>query len=139
MLVAYPEKEHGSTAVFETSMVNPGERVCFILHIYKDTDPQDGIPVVFTVQVNNKMYLMFAVDGTVIFREGDLPINIGGTKSGHIFYQTIFSHGFSPAFKFESSLQEGLYLAFKDDGSLCLTKMEKDTVHEKCKMLFSKN
>ncbi|XP_078538425.1 interleukin-18-like [Lissotriton helveticus] len=130
MLVAYPENEQCCQAKFEHHLIGQGERVKFFLHYYRDTNPKSGLPVVFRVEVNRKHYLLCAADRTVVLKEGEPPKNIMGRKSEYIFYQKLFSAGIPNAFKFESSLQEGLYLAFDENNSLYLKKEGQSEIDE---------
>nr|QHW05984.1 interleukin 18-A2 [Andrias davidianus] len=79
VLVAYPEQKHGCIARYESTLISP-ERGTFSLHYYRDNHPKHGMPVLFTVKVDNKKYLMYcATNGTVQFREEDAPKYIQGT------------------------------------------------------------
>nr|QHW05983.1 interleukin 18-A1 [Andrias davidianus] len=137
VLVAYPEQKHGCIARYESTLISP-ERGTFSLHYYRDNHPKHGMPVLFTVKVDNKKYLMYcATNGTVQFREEDAPKYIQGTTCEFIFYKKQFQPGVSNAFKFESSLEEGLYLAFEKYGNfskLILKKVVMDEIDETIKI-----
>lgn len=130
MLVAYPENKQCCQVKFEHHIIGQGDRVTFSLHYYRDTNPKSGMSVVFRVEVNRKNYLLCASDRTVVLKEGEPPKDITGTKSEYIFYQRLFSAGIPNAFKFESSLQEGLYLAFDENNSLYLKKEGQSEIDE---------
>ncbi|XP_069080797.1 interleukin-18-like isoform X1 [Pleurodeles waltl] len=130
MLVAYPEKEQSCQAKFEHRLIGHGDRVKFLLHYYKDTNPKSGLSIVFQVEVNRKPYLLYATDRTVGFKEGEPPKNISGIKSEYVFYQQLFKDGIPNAFKFESSLHEGLFLAFNENDNLYLKKVEQSDIDE---------
>ncbi|KFO82781.1 Interleukin-18, partial [Cuculus canorus] len=76
------------------------------------------------IQVEDKNYYMCCEKecGKMIvrFREGEVPKDIPG-KSNVIFFQKPFTSCCSRAFKFEYSLEKGMFLAFEEEG--CLRKL----------------
>ncbi|NWR95286.1 IL18 protein, partial [Furnarius figulus] len=114
-----------------------GQGMHFTIHCYKTTTPSAGMPVAFSVQIEDKSYYMCCEkehgEMIVRFREGEVPKDIPG-ESNIIFFKTTFTSCCSRAFKFEYSLEKGMFLAFKEEGylrKLILKKMpRKDEVDE---------
>ncbi|NWU95003.1 IL18 protein, partial [Upupa epops] len=105
-----------------------------------DTTPA-GKPVAFTVKVEGKSYYMCCEEESgkmiVRFREGTVPALIPD-KSNAIFFRTKFTSSCPTAYKFEYSLEQGMFLAFEEEGylrKLILKKVAReDEVDETMKM-----
>ncbi|GAB0199715.1 interleukin-18 [Grus japonensis] len=101
------------------------------------------MPVAFSVQVEDKTYYMCCEKecGKMIvrFREGEVPKEIPG-ESNVIFFKKTFTSCSTRAFKFEYSLEQGMFLAFEEEGclrKLILKKLSKeDEVDETMKISF---
>ncbi|NXX92364.1 IL18 protein, partial [Centropus bengalensis] len=98
-----------------------GHGMHFSIHYYKHTAVSAGTPVAFSVRVQNKSYYMCCEKerGKMIvrFREGEVPRDIPG-QSNAIFFQKSFTSYSPRAFKFEYSLEQGMFLAFEEEGYL---------------------
>ncbi|NXH16237.1 IL18 protein, partial [Bucco capensis] len=121
LLVVRPDL---NVAAFETvtdQEMKAGNGMHFNIHYYKSTTPSAGMPVAFSIQVADKSYYMCCEkqcgQTIVCFREGEVPKEIPG-ESNVIFYKRTFTSCCSRAFKFEYSLEEGMFLAFEEEGSL---------------------
>lgn len=72
-------------------------------------------------------------------QEGEVPKEIPG-ESNVIFFKKMFTSCSSRAFKFEYSLEQGMFLAFEEEGSLrklILKKLSReDEVDETMKISF---
>uniref|UniRef100_A0A8C8VM54 Interleukin 18 n=1 Tax=Pelusios castaneus TaxID=367368 RepID=A0A8C8VM54_9SAUR len=126
VLMVRPHPENNMTPVFEKMTdqeMQPGCGVHFTLHYYKDYNiSEEGLPVAFSVLVENKTYSMYCTnDGAekiIQFREEVVPREILDNSSDIIFIQKSFSPTNTKAFKFESSLMRGYFLAFKEENNL---------------------
>ncbi|XP_067421527.1 interleukin-18 [Emydura macquarii macquarii] len=125
VLMVHPEPKNDVTPVFEhmaDQEMKPGCGVHFTLHYYKDYTFEEGLPVAFSVLVENKTYSMYCTnDGgekIIRFREEEVPTEILDNSSDIIFIQKSFSPTNTKAFKFESSLMKGYFLAFKEENNL---------------------
>ncbi|XP_075765556.1 interleukin-18 [Pelodiscus sinensis] len=91
--------------------------VHFTIHYYKDYSFEEGLPVVFSVLVDNKTYCMYCTqeggEKIIRFREEVVPKEILENSSDIIFIQKSISSIDTRAFKFESSLMRGHFLAFQ--------------------------
>ncbi|KAJ7427436.1 Interleukin-18 [Willisornis vidua] len=122
-----------------------GQGMHFTIHCYKTTTPSAGMPVAFSVQVEDKSYYLCCEkecgEMLVRFREGEVPKEMPG-ESNIIFFKKTFTPCCSGAFKFEYSLEEGMFLAFEQEGylrKLILKKLSrKDEVDETMKITLSK-
>uniref|UniRef100_A0A8C5TE94 Interleukin-18 n=1 Tax=Malurus cyaneus samueli TaxID=2593467 RepID=A0A8C5TE94_9PASS len=121
-----------------------GKGMHFKIHFYKTTTPSAGMPVAFSVKVEDKSYYMCCEkecgEMIVRFKEGEVPEEIPD-ESNIIFFKTTFSSCCSKAFKFEYSLERGMFLAFEEDGylrKLTLKKLPKDEVDETMKISLRK-
>ncbi|NWI66156.1 IL18 protein, partial [Todus mexicanus] len=120
-----------------------GNGMHFTIHCYKTTTPSAGMPVAFSVQVADKSYYMCCEKeyGNMIvrFREGEVPKDIP-KENNTIFYKKTFTSCCSTAFKFEYSLEQGMFLAFEEEGSLRKLILKKqsreDEVDETMKITF---
>ncbi|XP_077696052.1 interleukin-18 [Eretmochelys imbricata] len=125
VLVVQPGPENTVTNVFE-SMADqemiPGCGVHFTIHYYKDYTLEEGLPVAFSVLVENKTYCMYCTHEsgkkTIRFREEEVPREIHEQSSDIIFIQKSVSPIHTKAFKFESSLMRGYFLAFQKEEDL---------------------
>ncbi|KAJ1189360.1 hypothetical protein NDU88_006108 [Pleurodeles waltl] len=118
-----------------TESTSQKDRCKFKLHLYKDTSYGSGIAVSFTVQVENKIYLMYCTkDKSIEFREGEPLTSIPGNTSDIIFYQQVFSLGNSEMFRFRSSLFNRCYLACERGSNRLYVKEAPDEVDEACKL-----
>ncbi|XP_074792932.1 interleukin-18 [Natator depressus] len=125
VLVVQPGPENTVTNVFE-SMADqemiPGCGVHFTIHYYKDYTLEEGLPVAFSVLVENKTYCMYCThesgEKTIRFREEEVPREIHEQSSDIIFIQKSVSPIHTKAFKFESSLMRGYFLAFQKEEDL---------------------
>ncbi|XP_064380298.1 interleukin-18 isoform X1 [Dromaius novaehollandiae] len=119
-----------------------GSGMHFNIHCYKTTTPSAGMPVAFSIQIKDKNYYMCCekeFGKTVVrFREGEVPTEIP-CESNFIFFKKTFTSCSSKAFKFEYSLEQGMFLAFEKEGylrKLILKKMSsEDEVDETMKFL----
>ncbi|NXL92158.1 IL18 protein, partial [Alectura lathami] len=102
------EAEHGSGMHFD-------------IHFYKTTAPSAGMPVAFSIRVEDKSYYLCCEEeqGKMIvrFREGEVPKDIPG-ESNIIFFKRTFTSCCPKAFKFEYSQEKGMFLAFEEENSL---------------------
>ncbi|XP_056365633.1 interleukin-18-like isoform X2 [Oenanthe melanoleuca] len=143
LLVVRPDL---SVAAFEDvtdQEMQSGKGMHFSIHCYKTTTPLAGMPVAFSVQVENKSYYMCCEreggEMIVRFKEGEVPKEIPG-ESNIIFFKKTFTSCSSRAFKFEYSLERGMFLAFEEEGclrKLILKKVSQDEVDETMKMSLS--
>ncbi|XP_030077285.1 interleukin-18 [Microcaecilia unicolor] len=137
-LVAYPD-EPESYAVFRAQTVQEKHKdKCKVkIHEYMDTSPREGLSIAITVQKDSKTYIMYCrKDTTLGFKEENAPKNIAGNKSEYIFYKRDFSEGDNEAFRFESSLLDGYFLASKEENGLRKLALKKshDQVDESLRM-----
>nr|XP_034995561.1 interleukin-18-like isoform X2 [Zootoca vivipara] len=119
VLIVRPQDDADAMAAFEpmtdVEMENePG--ISLNIHIYQDTNLR-GLPVAFSVKWKGETYIMQIVkDGShmrVAFRPRDVPEFIPGEKSDMLFFKTPFSKGDRQFYRFESSLEQGYFLAFE--------------------------
>uniref|UniRef100_A0A8D0GZI1 Interleukin 18 n=1 Tax=Sphenodon punctatus TaxID=8508 RepID=A0A8D0GZI1_SPHPU len=136
-------QESYAAAAFETLTTKEakyGNRVHFTLHRFRDTVPKEGLPVAFSIQVNRKTYTMYCEKDQqeVRFREGEVPDDIPGDTSDIIFNQRNFESSNQQAFRFESALMRGFFLAFKvaeNTPSELILKKPKDEPDESTKII----
>ncbi|NXE23370.1 IL18 protein, partial [Ardeotis kori] len=143
LLVVRPDLNMAAFEDVTDQEMKSGNGVYFNIHCYKTTTPSAGMPVAFSIQVEDKSYYMCCEKecGKMIvrFREGEVPKEIPG-ESNIIFFKKTFTSCSSRAFKFEYSLEQGMFLAFEEEG--CLRKLilkklsREDEVDETTKMTF---
>uniref|UniRef100_A0A8B9M9E8 Interleukin-18 n=1 Tax=Accipiter nisus TaxID=211598 RepID=A0A8B9M9E8_9AVES len=121
LLVVRPDLNMAAFEDVTDQEMKSGNGMHFNIHYYKTTTPSAGMPVAFSVQVEDKTYYMCCEKegGKMIvrFREGEVPKEIPG-ESNVIFFKKTFTSCSSRAFKFEYSLEQGMFLAFEEEGSL---------------------
>ncbi|NXY86531.1 IL18 protein, partial [Alcedo cyanopectus] len=143
LLVVRPDL---NVAVFEDvtdQEMESGNGMRFDIHYYKTTTPAAGMPVAFSIQVADKSYYMCCEKecGKMIirFKEGEVPKEIP-EESNIIFFKKTFTSYSSRAFKFEYSLEQGMFLAFEEEGNLRKLVLKKqsreDEVDETMKISF---
>ncbi|KAM9113990.1 interleukin-18 [Pangshura tecta] len=140
ILMVRPGPENAVMSVFEPMTdeeMTPGCGVHFTIHYYKDNRLEDGMSVAFSIQVENKTYCMYCTheggEKTVRFREEVVPKEILANSSDIIFIQKSISPTDTKAFKFESSLMRGYFLAFQKGenlSKLILKQCDEDQVDE---------
>ncbi|NXX73698.1 IL18 protein, partial [Urocolius indicus] len=141
LLVVRPDLNVAAFEDVTDQEMRSGNGMHFSIHYYKTTTPSAGMPVAFSVKVEDKNYYMYCdkeCGKTIVrFREGEVPKDIPG-ESNIIFFKKTFTSCSSKAFKFESSLEQGMFLAFEEAGSLrklILKKLPReDEVDETMKM-----
>ncbi|XP_009636702.1 interleukin-18 [Egretta garzetta] len=143
LLVVRPDLNMAAFEDVTDQEMKSGNGMHFNIHYYKTTTPLAGMPVAFSVQVEDKSYYMCCEKecGKMIvrFREGEVPKEIPG-ESNVIFFKKTFTSCSSRAFKFEYSLERGMFLAFEEEG--CLRKLilkklsREDEVDETTKISF---
>ncbi|XP_042656515.1 interleukin-18 isoform X1 [Tyto alba] len=143
LLVVRPDLNIAAFEDVTDQEMKSGSGMHFNIHYYKTTTPSAGMPVAFSVQVEDKSYYMCCekeCGKTIVrFREGELPKDIPG-ESNVIFFKKTFTSCSSRAFKFEYSLEKGMFLAFEEEG--CLRKLilkklsREDEVDETTKISF---
>ncbi|NWY69514.1 IL18 protein, partial [Erithacus rubecula] len=140
LLVVRPDLNLAAFEDVTDQEMQSGKGMHFSIHYYKTTTPLAGMPVAFSVQVENKSYYMCCEreggEMIVRFKEGEVPKEIPG-ESNIIFFKKTFTPYSSMAFKFEYSLERGMFLAFEQEGclrKLILKKVPKDEVDETMKM-----
>ncbi|NXM74571.1 IL18 protein, partial [Serilophus lunatus] len=141
LLVVRPDLNLAAFEDVTDQEMQSGQGMHFTIHCYKSTTPSAGLPVAFSVQMEGKSYYMCCEKeyGQVIvrFKEGEVPKEIPG-ESNIIFFKKTFTSCCSRAFKFEYSLEEGMFLAFEQEGylrKLILKKLpRKDEVDETTKI-----
>uniref|UniRef100_A0A669QIC0 Interleukin-18 n=3 Tax=Galliformes TaxID=8976 RepID=A0A669QIC0_PHACC len=146
LLVVRPDLNMAAFEDVTDQEVKSGSGMYFDIHCYKTTAPSAGMPVAFSVQVEDKSYYMCCEKEhgkmVVRFREGEVPKDIPG-ESNIIFFKKTFTSCSSKAFKFEYSLEQGMFLAFEEEDSLrklILKKLPReDEVDETTKFLTSRN
>ncbi|XP_027555159.1 interleukin-18 [Neopelma chrysocephalum] len=144
LLVVRPDLNLAAFEDVTDQEMQSGQGMHFTIHCYKTTTPGAGMPVAFSVQIENKSYYMCCEkergEMIVRFKEGQVPKDIPG-ESNIIFFKKMFTSCCSRAFKFEYSLEEGMFLAFKEEGylrKLILKKLSgKDGVDETTKISLS--
>ncbi|XP_050777798.1 interleukin-18 isoform X1 [Gopherus flavomarginatus] len=140
VLVVRLGPENNVMSVFE-SMTDQemiaGCGVHFNIHYYRDNRLEDGMSVAFSILVENKTYCMYCTheggEKIVRFREEVVPKEILENSSDIIFIQKSISPTDTQAFKFESSLMRGYFLAFQkgeDFSKLILKRCDEDQVDE---------
>lgn len=121
VLVVQPDLNLAAFEDVTDQEMKSGSGMNFYMHCYKTTTPSAGMPVAFSVQVEDKSYYMCCEEehGKMIvrFREGEVPKDIPG-ESNIIFFKKTFTSYSSKAFKFEYSLERGMFLAFEEEDSL---------------------
>ncbi|NXC40157.1 IL18 protein, partial [Penelope pileata] len=121
LLVVHPDLNMAGFEHVTDQQVKCGSGMHFNIHCYKTTTPSAGMPVAFSVRVKDKSYYMCCErEGgkmVVRFREGEVPEDIPG-ESNIIFFKKTFTPCSSKAFKFEYSLEQGMFLAFEEEDSL---------------------
>ncbi|KAF1657282.1 Interleukin-18, partial [Aptenodytes patagonicus] len=143
LLVVRPDLNMAAFEDVTDQEMKSGNGMHFNIHYYKTTTPSAGMPVAFSVQVEDKSYYMCCEKecGKMIvrFREGEVPKEIPG-DSNVIFFKKTFTSCSSRAFKFEYSLEQGMFLAFEEEGrlrKLILKKLSReDEVDETMKISF---
>ncbi|NXW01168.1 IL18 protein, partial [Fregetta grallaria] len=143
LLVVRPDLNMAAFEDVTDQEMKSGNGMHFNVHYYKTTTPSAGMPVAFSVQVEDKSYYMCCEKecGKMIvrFREGEVPKEIPG-ESNVIFFKKTFTPCSTRAFKFEYSLEQGMFLAFEEEGGLrklILKKLSKeDEVDETTKITF---
>ncbi|NXY49825.1 IL18 protein, partial [Ceuthmochares aereus] len=143
LLVVRPDLNMAAFEDVTDQEMKSGHGMYFSIHYYKTTTIYPGAPVAFTIKVEGKNYYMCCEKecGKLIirFREGEVPKDIP-EKSNAIFFQKSFTSCCSRAFKFEYSLEKGMFLAFEEEG--CLRKLilkklpREDEVDETTKITF---
>ncbi|NWR49519.1 IL18 protein, partial [Regulus satrapa] len=140
LLVVRPDLNVAAFENVTDQEMQSGKGMHFSIHYYKTTKPSAGMPVAFSVQVEDKSYYMCCERerGKMIvrFKEGEVPKEIAG-ESNIIFFKRTFTSCCSNAFKFEYSMEQGMFLAFEEEGylrKLVLKKMTEDEVDETMKM-----
>ncbi|XP_071625307.1 interleukin-18 isoform X2 [Heliangelus exortis] len=143
LLVVRPDLNMAAFEDMTDQEMKYGNGTLFSIHCYNSTTPGAGTPVAFSVQVEDKSYYMCCEEecGKMIiqFKEGEVPEKFPG-ESNVIFFKKTFTSCSSRAFKFEYSLEEGMFLAFEEEGSLrklILKKLSReDEVDETMKISF---
>ncbi|XP_069732549.1 interleukin-18 [Phaenicophaeus curvirostris] len=143
LLVVRPDLNVAAFENVTDQEMKSGHGMHFNIHYYKTTTIYAGVPVAFSIRVEGKSYYMCCEKEcgklTVRFREGEVPKDIPG-KSNVIFFQKPFTSCCSRAFKFEYSLEKGMFLAFEEEGCLrrlILKKLPRDDeVDETTKITF---
>ncbi|NWH41069.1 IL18 protein, partial [Chloropsis hardwickii] len=140
LLVVRPDLNVAAFEDVTDQEMQSGNGMHFSIHCYKPTTPLAGPPVAFSVQVGDKSYYMCCEkecgETIVRFKEGKVPEKIPG-ESNIIFFKKTFTSCCSKAFKFEYSMEQGMFLAFEEEGylrKLILKKLSKDEVDETMKM-----
>ncbi|NWU77956.1 IL18 protein, partial [Onychorhynchus coronatus] len=142
LLVVRPDLNVAAFEDVTDQEMQSGQGMHFTIHCYKSTTPAAGMPVAFSVQIGDKSYYMCCEkergEMIVRFKEGQVPKEIPG-ESNIIFFKKTFTPCCSRAFKFEYSLEEGMFLAFEEEGylrKLILKKLSrKDEVDETMKFI----
>ncbi|NXO01380.1 IL18 protein, partial [Rhinopomastus cyanomelas] len=143
LLVVRPDLNEAAFENMTDHEMETGNGTSLDVHYYdSSTDtPPAGKPVAFTIRVKNKCYYMCCEEecGKMIvrFREGEVPTLIPD-KSNAIFFRTKFTSSSPTAYKFEYSLEQGMFLAFEEEGNLRKLILKKvateDEVDETMKM-----
>uniref|UniRef100_A0A8B9NY23 Interleukin-18 n=1 Tax=Apteryx owenii TaxID=8824 RepID=A0A8B9NY23_APTOW len=141
LLVVQPDLDVAAFEDVTDQEMKSGSGMHFNIHCYKTTTPSAGLPVAFSIQIKNKNYYMCCekeFGKTIVrFREGEVPTEIP-CESNFIFFKKTFTSCSSKAFKFEYSLEQGMFLAFEKEGylrKLILKKMaNEDEVDETMKV-----
>ncbi|XP_009995723.1 PREDICTED: interleukin-18 [Chaetura pelagica] len=140
LLVVRPDLNVAAFEDVTDQEMKSGNGMHFSIHCYKTTTPSAGLPVAFSVLVEDKSYYMCCEEErgriTVRFKEGKVPAEFPG-ESNIIFFKTTFTPESSRAFKFEYSLKQGMFLAFQqEDGlrKLILKKVSRGEVDETVKI-----
>ncbi|NXY13528.1 IL18 protein, partial [Atrichornis clamosus] len=142
VLVVRPDLNVAAFEDVTDQEMQSGKGMHFSIHCYKSTTCLSaGMPVAFSVQVEDKSYYMCCEkergEMIVRFKEGEVPKEIPG-ESNIIFFKKTFTSSSSTAFKFEYSLEQGMFLAFEKEGylrKLTLKKLSrKDEVDETMKI-----
>ncbi|KFP69442.1 Interleukin-18, partial [Acanthisitta chloris] len=141
LLVVRPDLNVAAFEDVTDQEMRSGKGMHFNIHYYKTTTPAAGMPVAFSVQVEDKSYYMCCEEESgnkiVRFKEGEVPKEIPG-ESNIIFFKRTFTSCCTRAFKFEYSLEQGMFLAFEEEGyqrKLILKKLStKDEVDETMKI-----
>ncbi|NXG63752.1 IL18 protein, partial [Hemiprocne comata] len=141
LLVVRPDLNIAAFEDVTDQEMKSGNGMHFSIHCYKTTTPSAGMPVAFSVQVENKSYYMCCEEErgkmAVRFKEGEVPEEFPG-ECNVIFFKKTFTPCSSRAFKFEYSLEQGMFLAFEQEGGLrklILKKLSReDEVDETTKM-----
>ncbi|NWV05716.1 IL18 protein, partial [Ptilonorhynchus violaceus] len=141
LLVVRPDLNVAAFEDVTDQELQSGKGMHFIMHCFKTTTPSSaGLSVAFSVRVEDKSYYMCCEkeggEMIVRFKEGEVPREIPG-ESNIIFFKTTFTPYCSKAFKFEYSLERGMFLAFQEEGclrKLILKKLSKDEVDETMKI-----
>ncbi|NXR45149.1 IL18 protein, partial [Hippolais icterina] len=140
LLVVRPDLDVAAFEDVTDQEMQFGDGMHFSIHCYKTTTPLAGLPVAFSVQVEDKSYYMCCErergEMIIRFKEGEVPKEFPG-ENNIIFFKKTFTPCCSEAFKFEYSMERGMFLAFQEDGclrKLILKKQSKDEVDETMKM-----
>ncbi|KAK2532803.1 Il18 [Columba guinea] len=99
LLVVRPDLDMAAFEDVTDQEMKSGSGMHFNVHYYKTTTPSAGMPVAFSIQ------------------EGEVPKEIPD-ESNVIFFKKTFTSFSSRTFKFEYSLEQGMFLAFEDEGYL---------------------
>ncbi|NXF85295.1 IL18 protein, partial [Eubucco bourcierii] len=130
LLVARPDLNVAAFEDVTDQEIKAGNGMRFNIHCYKTTPSSAGLPVAFSVQVADKSYYLCCEKecGKMLirFREGEVPEDIPD-QSNIIFFKKTFTSCSSRAFKFEYSLERGMFLAFEEEGSLRKLTLKKLT------------
>ncbi|NXU40311.1 IL18 protein, partial [Drymodes brunneopygia] len=140
LLVVRPDLNVAAFEDVTDQEMRSGPGMHLSIHYYNTSTPIAGRAVAFSVQVKDKSYYMCCErecgEMIVKFKEGEVPKEIPG-ESNIIFFRKTFTSCCSRAFKFESSTERGMFLAFEEEGclrKLVLKRLSKDEVDETMKM-----
>ncbi|XP_055584667.1 interleukin-18 isoform X1 [Falco cherrug] len=143
LLVVRPDLNMAAFEDVTDQEMKSGHGMHFNIHCYKTTTPSAGLPVAFSIKIEDKNYYMCCEkehgEMIVRFKEGEVPKEIPG-ESNVIFFKKTFTSCSARAFKFEYSLERGMFLAFEEEG--CLRKLilkklsREDEVDETMKISF---
>ncbi|NXU51912.1 IL18 protein, partial [Turnix velox] len=139
LLVMRPDSDDAGFENVTDHEIKKDTGMNFDMHYYKTTKPSEGMPVAFSVKVDDKNYYMCCEEESgkmiVRFKEGQVPKDISG-DSNIIFFKREFNS--TKEFKFEYSLEQGMFLAFEPEGiyrKLILKKLSReDEVDETTKI-----
>ncbi|XP_077162203.1 interleukin-18-like isoform X2 [Paroedura picta] len=112
-----PEKQKAAFEYMTIQDRNDESGIRFTIQSYKDTVPRCE-SVALIVSKDNKTYCLRTVkqangEMQVMFQERNIPERISGERSEFIFFKIPFSEGDDKYFKFETTLEQGCFLAFE--------------------------
>ncbi|XP_069804222.1 interleukin-18-like [Dendropsophus ebraccatus] len=135
LLFICPEDSIAHFRSLVNSKDDKGEPTSFYLPRYCDTTER-GYAVAICCEIKGKNYILKAESDSIKLSEETQPTRILEKTSKFIFYQKVFSPGHENCYKFESSSQQGLYLAWDIKEKKLILKRPEGLIDETTKFML---